>query len=116
MVEQVVLFVLMSLASYRLWRLVGYDDVTSPARDRILEHAPYLHDMVICPWCLGSWIAFAVVWVTTALVEVRWPVLQALAVAVMVGWVHGTLEANDAFEVELDTTDTLDVRFESNRD
>ena len=101
---QVFLFVLMALASYRLWRLVGYDDVTESFREKLPER---LYDMVTCPWCLGSWVSFAVVAVTAYAVDVRWPWLQALGVSVLVGWLHGTLETHDEVEVLLRDDDDL---------
>ena len=94
--EQVTLFAFMSLAAYRLWRLIGVDTITEPARHRLLLDRERrlnptrlglkLHDMITCPWCLGTWIAFGVVAVTTIWTPVAWPVLQAGAAASVVGW------------------------------
>lgn len=92
---QLFLFALMSAASYRLWRLVGYDDITGPARERLDASHPTrskIYDMVTCPWCLGSWIAFGVVAVTAQVTSVAWPVLQGLAAALAVGWLGTTIE------------------------
>ena len=74
---------LVGLASYRLWRLIGEDSITEPLRDRLPEWA---FEMTTCPWCLGSWIAFGVTWLTDATIGLQAPVLVALAAAVVVGW------------------------------
>lgn len=89
------LFVLMSLASYRLWRVIGRDEwppskwlreaidhrvrfeklpdlpdsVTGVERSRVSNPTGFWHEvrvMVECPWCLGFWISAAVV-ITTDL-------------------------------------------------
>jgi hypothetical protein len=108
--DQVVRFVLMSLASYRLWRLVGYDDVTQPARDRLPERFK-ISDMVACPWCLGSWIAFAVVATTSRRADVRWPVLQALGAASLVGAIHTEVERG---HLEMPIEVSTEVAFSDN--
>lgn len=78
------LLVVLTLASYRIWRLAGRDDITAPLRD----HLPsFVRQGVECPFCLGTWIAVAVVWGTDRwLTELHpnWP-LWAFAVACLVG-------------------------------
>ena len=74
---------LISLASYRLWRLVGEDSITEGLRDRL---PAWLYEMVTCAWCLGSWVAFGVTWLTDATIGLQAPVLVGLAAAVVVGW------------------------------
>ena len=104
MAEQVVLFLLMSLASYRLWRLIGYDTISEPLRDKIKPDS-WLDALVTCQWCLGSWISFAVVAATAWVGDVNWPVWQALGVSVVVGWLHGTLETTETFDVHMEHDD-----------
>lgn len=76
--------VLIGLASWRLWRLIARDDITAPFHTR-LQGWP--HRMVDCPWCLGTWIAFAV----TAAVDqvhplpVPWVIAAAAAIILGVG-------------------------------
>lgn len=82
--------VLIALASYRLWRLVGQDDITAPWREKL--PAGKLYDLTTCPWCLGSWITFAVTAVTAQVTSVALPVLVALAAATVVGLI-GRLDA-----------------------
>lgn len=62
--------VLLSLAAFRLWRLVGVDVITRPVRQRLVRRAeepgkvyigpgqyrPVLDELTHCPWCLGAWI------------------------------------------------------------
>lgn len=81
--EALIWIAIIGVASYRLWRLVGEDSITQPFRDR-LDGWPL--ELVSCPWCLGSWVAFGVTWVTDDLVGLPVPVLVGLAAAVVVGW------------------------------
>lgn len=60
-------FLLLALASYRIWRLVAEDVVLDPIRDRIVKTSK-VSEFVACPFCLGFWIA-VVVW----LVWTAWP-------------------------------------------
>lgn len=78
------------LASYRLWRLVGQDAITEPLRDRYANDG-WPETLITCPWCLGSWVAFGVTWLTDATIGLPAPVLVALAAAVVVGWVGENL-------------------------
>lgn len=76
-----------------MWRLVGRDDITQPARDVIFRNTEgsvnrYLHDLITCAWCAGTWISLAAVYATH-----RWLVplsphwlLWAVAVAAVVGF------------------------------
>lgn len=95
----------MCLASYRLWRFVGLDIVPGKnlrtwlqerhdlARERGQEWKALRYhralDLITCCWCLGSWISFAVVAVVAQLTSIEMPVLQALAVACIVGLIGG---------------------------
>jgi hypothetical protein len=84
---------LIGLASYRLWKLAASDYITEGPRDWLLIRLPKWADtLVTCPWCLGSWIAFGVTWVTDAVAGLRMPVLVGLAAAVVVGWLGSWLE------------------------
>lgn len=74
---------LIGVSSYRLWRLVGEDSITESLRARLPER---VFEMVSCGWCLGSWVAFGVTWLTDATVGLDAPVLVGLAAAVVVGW------------------------------
>jgi hypothetical protein len=85
------LFVALCLGSYRLWRLIGKDDITQPARDVLAKETAgtvrrYLLLLVSCSFCAGTWISLAVVYAVH-----RWWshldlwLLWAVAVAGVVG-------------------------------
>jgi hypothetical protein len=48
--------------------------------------------MTVCPWCLGSWLAFGITWATDAAVGLPLPVLVGLAAAVVVGVLGQVIE------------------------
>lgn len=107
--------VVMALAAYRLWRIVG-EDTWPPTlafrawlevrveshrdhAERWVEADPELSDrfarrmrrteiayeLITCPWCLGSWVAGAVVLAVDVAVGLPLPLLQWGAVACLVG-------------------------------
>lgn len=79
--------ILIALASYRLWRLAAKDSISETSRRWLFRHSPHwVRELVECPWCLGSWIAFGMTWATDAVVGVQAPVLVGLGAAVVVGW------------------------------
>lgn len=97
------LFVLMTLAAYRLWRIPGNDD-WPPSRalrewlavkaNGELGAAPTwtarwwwqeTETMVTCPWCLGFWISGVVVCIVAQIYSLPIPVLWWLAVSCGVG-------------------------------
>lgn len=61
--------VLLSLATYRTWRLLALDTVLDPLRTRVYRYDPGLEpelqpgyrrrldDFVGCGWCAGFWLA-----------------------------------------------------------
>lgn len=55
---------LLALASFRSWRILGVDTVLDPLRDRLVrdgtEYRQELDEFLHCPWCLGWWVS--VVW------------------------------------------------------
>lgn len=56
-------FVLLSLASYRVWRLIASDDATYRLRAWLVRwdenvgvpRRPYVAEWLYCPWCSGAW-------------------------------------------------------------
>lgn len=61
-------FAMLSLTAFRIWRLVGKDDITQPGRDFICRETAgsvrrYLRKLIECNWCSGTWIALATVYV-----------------------------------------------------
>lgn len=107
--SQPLLFVLMALAAYRLWRIIGEDE-WPPSRAlrayvaRRAEHGNLIErlrparawaevqTMIECPWCLGTWISIAVVIVCAQLTSVELPILQAMGVACAVGLIGSSLD------------------------
>lgn len=99
MTSELVLLITLALASYRLWRILGKDSITEPIRahlDRSAREntrwAVWMADLIECPWCLGFWIAGAVVanlwpWDTLAELAVAW-----LAVSCLVGLIGARLD------------------------
>lgn len=74
-------------AAYRLWRLVAEDSITEGPREWLFARThEKVEELGTCPWCLGSWVAFGVTWLTDATIGVPAPVLVGLAAAVVVGW------------------------------
>jgi hypothetical protein len=56
--DVIVLWLLATLASYRLWRLLALDDLPglAEARIAIADRLPSRYERAIqCPWCLGFW-------------------------------------------------------------
>lgn len=78
----IVWILVIGVASYRIWRLLGEDSITEPLRQGLPE---WPLELVTCPWCLGSWVAFGMTWATDAAVGLPAPVLVGLGAAVVVG-------------------------------
>lgn len=77
---------LIGAGSYRIWRLIAEDAITEAPREGLLEMLPdWFTEMVTCPWCLGTWIAWGVTWLTDATIDLEAPILIGLASAVVVG-------------------------------
>lgn len=53
--------VVIGLASYRIWRLIGHDTITEPWLWGPLRRNPHpvaqwFDSLITCAWCLGFWI------------------------------------------------------------
>jgi hypothetical protein len=60
MIPSVFEFILLALAAFRLWKLIGDDAILDVPRDRLLERVSEGWTyFVTCPWCLGAWSALA---------------------------------------------------------
>lgn len=98
--------ILLGLSAYRAWRLAVRDSITEPLRRPLQlwligEPPPAHHplaaqpgaygwrgrvwELFVCPWCSGSWLAFAFTATADRLVGVPVPVLVGLAAATVVG-------------------------------
>ena len=76
---------LMSLAIFRLIRLFTYDVITKFFRDWFVDARPdtFRHTigaLVNCPWCIGLWFSFFVVFFYFSTVY-SWPIILGLALA-----------------------------------
>jgi hypothetical protein len=91
---QALQFGFLTLAAYRLWRLIGMDGITEPFREQMRHGAVpgKVMELIECPWCLGSWMSFGVFAVATAYASVWLPVAQALAAATLVGLIGSRVE------------------------
>ncbi len=85
------LWLILTLATYRLWRLLALDTILERPRTAILVRAQDTRweryaDALWCPWCSGFWLCVAVFGITHALATplTLWP-LQAAAAATLVG-------------------------------
>lgn len=80
-------FVVVSLAAYRITRLVTTDTIFSPVRDRLLNRwgNSYATEGFTCPFCMGAWISFALVGSLAQIRSIPLPALYALAVSAVVG-------------------------------
>lgn len=111
-----ILLVLMTLAAYRLWRIPGNDDWPpsrwlrgqievradqwrgvaddSETREDNLRAWLWaeLKTFIECPWCLGFWIAGAVVLIIAQLTSIPMPLLWWFAVACGVGLIGTVLD------------------------
>lgn len=65
MLDLLIAFPLLSLATYRVWRIFAVDSITEPLRARFLFREgrvwEWVADLVTCPWCLGWWLSGAAV-------------------------------------------------------
>ncbi len=77
------------LAAYRLWRLAAHDTFPPVARvrDAVLNRydGRWPAELLMCPWCLGQWIAFGVVAASWLLPGWWLPLAAALALSAAVG-------------------------------
>ncbi len=88
------ILLLLSLAAYRMWKLLAEDTILAPVRARITM-SEWERELLECPWCLGAWISLgwvvawwvfpyqstviAVPFVVSALVGLYAQVVEALA-------------------------------------
>lgn len=83
--------ILLALASFRVWKLVGDDAVLDRPRDWVLDRLDREGDdvwtyFITCPWCAGFWITL-LWWVAWLLVPYATLVAAALfAISALVGY------------------------------
>lgn len=84
MIEVLVAGLVAGVVSYRLWRFVAQDEITQPVRDRLNMDSKFAY-MILCNWCLGSTLSFAVTAVMWLTMGVAYPLLVAGIASVTVG-------------------------------
>ena len=52
-------FALLALAAFRFFKLIADDAILDRPRDRLVKNRETLNTFVVCPWCIGAWIAAA---------------------------------------------------------
>lgn len=61
MLDLLIALVPLTLATWRLWRIIAVDSITEPLRARFLFRDgrgwEWFADLVTCPWCLGWWLS-----------------------------------------------------------
>ncbi len=87
-----IVWLLGTLAAYRLWQLLAHDDlpVLAEARDRLVgwldaRHLDRYADAIVCPWCLGFWCCVATFAGIYAADPYPMPVLHVAAASTVVG-------------------------------
>lgn len=99
---------LLALASFRIWRLVGEDDLFDRPRRWLVRLGPdwksegdsvpdgyriRLAEFITCPWCLGFWITLAV-WAMYQIWEFGTLVVAVpLAISALVGFMRSRLDS-----------------------
>jgi hypothetical protein len=98
-VSDALLLVVLTLAAYRVWRLLFVDDFppVMALRERMVRatfdrHGSEWSDGFGCPWCSGFWVSCAVVGITWTFVSLPLPGLWFLAVPALVGLIGTTLD------------------------
>jgi hypothetical protein len=91
-------FVLIAVASYRVWRLLAEDAILDRPRKWVLrlgdwedgQAAPLAYrdkwgEFLICPWCLGAWLSLGIylfwIWFPTETLIVCVPLALSATVA-----------------------------------
>jgi hypothetical protein len=76
-----VLLLVLTLASFRVTRLVTRDTITEPLRSRIPDNDSGLGYLIRCDWCAGIWVSGVIVLGTNLMHDFALPVLVWAAVA-----------------------------------
>lgn len=87
------LLLVMTLAAFRVWRLIGEDTILDRPRDWVIERSEKLSDFITCPWCAGFWISGVTVAVTDYFTSVPLPGLMVAAVSAGVGLIGSNFDA-----------------------
>lgn len=98
--DDVLLWLLATLAAYRLWRLLALDDLPylSDVRERFEDWLDVRAGNrwaagVACPWCSGFWCCVAVFSALTWWVSVPLIAVQIAAASTVVGLIGSRMDA-----------------------
>ncbi|EKD58378.1 MAG: hypothetical protein ACD_56C00141G0008 [uncultured bacterium] len=77
-------FFMLTLATFRITRLLVHDLVLDFVRDQF-ENSTHglgltLHDLLDCPWCTGAWVALFVGFFYFT-IPLAWPIIFIMAIA-----------------------------------
>lgn len=82
------LFVIICLSAASITRYLTVDTMPfAPLRDRLQERweDTIFSEGLTCPYCIGSWVSFALVAAVAQIVSIPLPGLYALAVRIVAG-------------------------------
>lgn len=84
--------VLLSLAAFRVWRLVGEDVILDRPRKWLIGRGAKYDEWVSCPWCAGAWIS--VLWWLAWVAWPHWTLVVAVpfAVSAVVGLIGANID------------------------
>lgn len=82
---------LLSLAAFRLWRLLAEDTILDGPRAKLVRY----REFVTCPWCLGAWVAIG--WWLAWCAWPHWSLIVAtpFAISALVGLVAANIDPVD---------------------
>lgn len=93
--------VLLTLAAFRAWRVIGIDVIADRPRDWLVkantpEYKESLDDFLACPWCAGFWISGIVLavwclvagWIGLVGFVVSWLAISAGVGLIRTAWDH----------------------------
>jgi hypothetical protein len=76
-------FTLITLAVWRVWRLLAEDTIIDRPRAWIIGRSNWVEALVECPYCLGFWLSLG--WVGALWLWPYWTVVAAVPWAVSAG-------------------------------
>lgn len=91
------LFVILSLAAYRITRLITTDDILLRPRLWLIEKLETSRfdkyaEGLTCSWCAGFWISLATVLISNIFIHIPYPALYVGAVSTVVGLIGGKID------------------------
>ena len=85
--------VLLSLAAFRVWRLLGEDTILARPRAAFKRRAgDYWDAFLLCPWCAGFWVS--VLWWLGWVWSHHWSLVAAtpFAISAVVGLIAANID------------------------